>query len=184
MLTLCAQSEATRERTLAALAGLWLVIALPFLTDAACIFPAALFLLATWVVLAVAWVVVGLAGWPRSLRSRPWWFVAVAGCLGAHLSFSDAGLIARVTLSRPWLDAYAREVAPGTAAAHEPRWVGLFLVEQTEEEGGVVFLYTSRGFLDRHGLAYAPGVRRKSLFGGRIIDRPLDGPWHTFVWSF
>jgi hypothetical protein len=184
MLTLPPVSAATRERTLAALAWLWLLIAIPFLTDSACFFPAAIFLLATWVLLAVAWLVAGLTSWSRSRRSQPWWFAAVARCLGVCLTFTDAGLIARVRLSRPWLDAYACEVTPGTASAHESRWVGLFLVEQTDEEDGVVFLYTRGGFIDRHGLAYVPDNQQKSLFGIQLIGRPLDGPWHTFEWKF
>jgi hypothetical protein len=176
-------APAVQGRTHAALAWLWLLAALPHLTDAACPLPVGLLLFATWVLLAVSWLAVGV--FSRSRTGRLWWLAAgVAGCLGVVLAFTDIGLIARVAVSRPWLDVYARQVTPGTAAAHEPRWVGLFLVEQTEEEGGVVFLYTSRGFINRNGLAYVPQEEGTVRFGGRRINDRLHGFWHSFEWKF
>jgi hypothetical protein len=174
---------AFQARTHAALAWLWLLAALPFLTDAACNVLAGLVLLASWSFLAVAWLAVGVVS--RSRTSRLWWLAAgVAGGLGAALAFTDIGLVARVAVSRPWLDAYARQVAPGTAVAHEPRWVGLFLVEQTEEEAGVVFLYTSRSFLNRNGVAWVPPGQGTTRLGSRHIHDCLHGPWHGFEWNF
>ena len=51
-------------RAVAVLAGLWLLAALPFLTDAACDILFGLILFPTWCLLAVAWAFVGGSGWP------------------------------------------------------------------------------------------------------------------------
>jgi hypothetical protein len=170
--------------TLAVLAWLWLLLALPFLTDAACNVFAGLFLFGTWLLLAVAWLFVGLVGLPHSLSSRLWWAAAVAGCLGVGLAFTDAGLLVRVALSQPWLEAYARQVPLDSRdTLHEPQWVGLFRVDGEENRGGAVFLYTSYGYLNRYGLAYIPSEQAFHQFS-RMRKRPLLGEWHVFEWKF
>jgi hypothetical protein len=171
-------------RALAVLAWVWLVLALPFLTDVGCNFLVALFLAGTWLLLAVAWLVVGLARLPRHLPSRSWWLAAAAGCLGPCLMLTDAGLRARLEVSRPRLEAYAREIPTDTGDCyHEPRWVGLFRLDGTENRGGAVFLYTSHSFLNRHGLAYVPTDDRSRDFS-RIRVHPLHGEWCRFDWKF
>jgi hypothetical protein len=61
--------------------------------------------------------------------------------------------------------------------------VGLFLVDGTENRGGAVFLYTSTGWLNRHGVAcIPPGL--ESRYFERRRTWPLLGPWHTFEWKF
>jgi hypothetical protein len=169
---------------LAALAWLWLLAALPFLTDTACNVFAGLLLLLTWVPLALAWAVEALA-WRWHAWSRRWLLAAGAALgLGVALAFTDAGLAARAALSRPWLDAYARGVPlNGGESTHETRLVGLFLVDGTENVDGVVFLYTNQGWLDRYGLAYVPSQQEGVPISHRST-RPLLGRWHAFRWKF
>jgi hypothetical protein len=178
------RSAVPGHRALAVWAWVWLVFALPFLTDAACNILVGLLLLGSWAVLALAWLVLGLVGLPRSLGSRWWWASAVAGCLGVVLALTDVGLAARVALSRPWLEDYARQVPRDKRnSSHEPRWVGLFRVDGTENQGGAVFLYTGTGYLNRYGVAYIPPDERPRDFD-KIRTRPLLGPWESFVWKF
>jgi hypothetical protein len=88
-----------------------------------------------------------------------------------------------VALSRPWLEDYARSVPPGTSESmHDPRWVGLFLVDGTEEHQGAVVLYTSHSWINRHGVMYDPsGAQRPPKF--RNVA-PLVGDWYRFEWKF
>src|SRR5437899_997592 len=86
----------TGERALAVLAWLWLLVARPFLTDVACNLFVGGLLCGTWVLLALAWLLVGLVGLRHSQTGRSWWLAAIAGCLGVGLTFTDAGLVARM----------------------------------------------------------------------------------------
>jgi hypothetical protein len=173
-------------RLLGTLAWLWLVVALPFLTDASCFFLIALVLAGSWLVLGVAWLGLPLV-LPAALstRSGRGWYLsaAAAGLLGLVLAFSDLGLVARVAVSDPWLTAYAAAVPPGTQERPpEPRWVGLFRVNETDEQDGVVMLYTSQDFLNRQGVAR---VRPGKTPPGRVrLVRHLYGPWYAFEWHF
>jgi hypothetical protein len=173
------------ERTLAILAWLWVTVALVFLTDVSCSFGVGVGLLVFWVVLALQWLIMGLAGLPDLRSKRFWWIAAgVAGCFGLVLTFTDVGLVVRTALSRPWLDAYAQKVAVDTRdQLHEPRWVGLFRVDGTENRDGAVFLYTSYGFFNRYGLAYIPPSMQSRKFN-RIRTHPMLGRWYTFEWKF
>ncbi len=171
-------------KLLAVFACLWLLVALPFVTDAACPLFATLGLAIHWLILAFAWLF-GL--WApflvRSSSARRWWLSAgIAGLLGLLLAFTDVGFMFRVALSERALGAYVATVPSGTKnSSHSNRLVGLFLVDGTEENNGAVVLYTSSGFLDRYGIAYVPpgaippsGVSVKHLFG----------PWYRFKWRF
>jgi hypothetical protein len=152
-------------RFLAMLVWLWLLVATPFLTDANCFFPIALPLAASWLVLGAAWLLLPFVS-PGSISSRAGrrWYVATAA-------------------SDPWVRTYVADVAPGTRdALHEPRWVGLFRVNGTEEYDGVVMLYTGWDFLNRQGVAHVlPGKSPPEWF--RRV-RHLYGPWYTFEWKF
>lgn len=195
---------------LAALAWLWLVVALPFITDAACNMFATFVLGFTWMVLALSWLC-GLFAVPflsrawlarlilktfdvtedeivpflfRSSPARLWWASAgLASLLGLLLAFSDAGLILRVALSERALNAYVAAVPPGTQnSSHPNRLVGLFLVDGTEESNGVVALYTSKEFIDRHGIIFVPDG---ATAPGHLWDlRHLHGKWYSFRWHF
>jgi hypothetical protein len=161
------------ERHLAIFTWLWLLATLPFLTDAGCSFFTGTLLFLAWVLLGIAWHFRG-----RRRTAWMWWLTAVApGCLAVVLTVTDIGLAARVALSRDWLDAHAQR-AP---LKHEPQWVGLFWVEQTQREGGGLFLYTGSGIISRYGLAYAPTEQGPTRFGDRLLKGRLDGPWHRFV---
>jgi hypothetical protein len=173
-------------RILALFSWLWLLAAIPFLTDATCCFPIALLLGFSWCVLGAAWLCLPLVN-RSAFTSRSWrrWYFAAAstGLFGLMLAFTDMGLIARVTLCEAWLNSYVADVPSGTSEfKHETRVVGLFGVDGTEEHEGVVLLYTSTGFLDRQGLAHAPpGSNAPSWVR---LDRHLHGDWFHFVWSF
>lgn len=170
--------------SLAAMAWLWLLIAIPFLTDAACNFFAGMALTLFWMLLALAW----LAGLFFASCFSPragylWLSAALAGVLGLLLTFTDLGFQLRVALSERWLTAYVSAVPLGAKdALHSERQVGLFGVDGTEESNGVVLLYTSHSFLDRHGIAYipvgtVPPPQVRSL-------KHLFGPWYSFQWHF
>jgi hypothetical protein len=162
--------------THAALAWL-LLVATPFLID--CDIFADLILFFSWCVLASTWLVLGYAVRPVS---RWWRSAGLACCLGPALAFTDAGLIARVALCRPWLDAYADGVAAGTYDfIEEPHQVGLFRVDGTEERDGVVLLY-SGGFINRNGIAYVPEDKEPPAHLLRV--RHLTGRWYGFIWKF
>src|SRR5271170_5237899 len=83
-------------KVLAVLACLWLMAALPFLTDTGCNILISLGLAASWLVLGIGW----LALLPLSWRSgRRWWsFAGSVGCLGLILAFTNVGLILRIAL--------------------------------------------------------------------------------------
>jgi hypothetical protein len=174
-----AGTNAAIHRTHAALAWSWLLVATPFVTDIDCDLFIGLILFFSWCVLAVVWLGLGYEARPLSR----WWLSAgLAGCLGPALTFTDAGLAARVALCRPWLDAYAEGVAPGTHDfPEEPHRVGLFLVDGTEEYDGAVLLY-SGGFINRTGIAYVPEGQEPPAH--LLHVRRLTGQWYGFVWKF
>jgi hypothetical protein len=180
------EQTGARERTIAVLAWLWLLLALPFLTDAACNMIAAMGLFMAWALLACAWLLIGLAGPAKAWTGKGWWIAAgVAGCLGVGLALTDAGLRVRVAVSRSWLDAYAEQVPADTRdRLHEPRWVGLFRVDGTESIDGTVFLYTSSSYLNRHGIVFVPPEQGAPQISRRRINGRLHGPWHSFTWKF
>jgi hypothetical protein len=171
-------------RAVAVFAWLWLLAALPFVTDAACDILAGLIIFFSWCFLAFWWAGMGAVGWPLPGPARRWWLSAgLAGCLGPALALTDAGLIARVALSRPWLDAHAAGVVAGTNELPEgPHRVGLFVVDETREMDGVVVLYTGSGFLNRNGIARFPDGP-VPLPRIRYV-RHLTGPWYRFEWKF
>jgi hypothetical protein len=172
-------TNAAAHGTHAAFAWTWLLVATPFLTDIDCDILAGLILFFSWCVLAAVWLGLGYAVRPISR----WWLSAgLAGCLGAALAFTDAGLAARVALCRPWLDAYADGVVAGTNDfLEEPHRVGLFLVDGTEERDGAVLLY-SGGFINRNGIAYVPEGQGPPAHVHHV--RHLTGPWYSFEWMF
>jgi hypothetical protein len=162
----------------------WLLAALPFLTDTATPFPFDLCFGATWLALAVAWLVLSIVS-AAGLRWAPWrrWWIAtsVAGVIGLTVAATDFGLVVRLFLCERQLTAYATAVAPGTSdVLQESTSVGLFRVEKTEEYGGAVFLYTNS---KQSGLVYFPGGTSPPYRGG-MKTHHLYGPWHLFRWKF
>ena len=107
--------------------------------------------------------------------------VPTAGALGFALAVTDWGLALRVALCEGTLCSYVDGVLPGAKPDRTPRWVGLFRVEETQEYGGAVYLYTSRSFLNRHGVAYIPPGGNPAP---RIGVHHLYGSWYSFVWRF
>jgi hypothetical protein len=173
-------------RLLAMLAWLWLLVALPFLTDASCVVFVGLALTCGWLGLGVAWLLLPLvARGALSTGARRAWYVAAAaaGVLGLVLAFTDVGLTARVAISDPGLTAYVEEVTSGAGKSPlPPRWVGLFRVNRTLEYDGVVVLFTSQDFIDEQGVAYIPpGKQLPSRFHP---VRHLYGHWFWFNWHF
>jgi hypothetical protein len=172
-------------RILALLGGLWILVAIPFLTDAGCNILVGGVLALCWFVGGLFWYALALSR-PALLRSRPerylWLGIGIVGVLGLLLAKTDIGLIARVALCEETLASYAEQVPPeGEALSLEPRQVGLFYVNRVQNYDGVVFLHTSSyGWLDEAGIAYVkPGTH------ALIIDRRsrhLFGPWYWFYW--
>lgn len=179
------ESDSSYGLILAGLSWLWLLTALPFITDAACNFIAAIVLALTWFALALTWLC-GLFV-PYLLRSssaRLWWSSAgLAGLLGLVLAFSDVGLILRVALSERALNTYVASISPGTQnPIHPNHQVGLFFVDGTEESNGVVALYTSSDFLDRQGIIFVPDAATPP--GHFQSLRHLYGKWYSFWFHF
>jgi hypothetical protein len=175
-------------RLLAVFAWIWLLVAIPFLTDAASPFPIGCGLALSWFALAVAWWTMPFVS-AGGIFSKPWrqhWLLAgIAGALGLCLAFTNIGLIARLYLCDRQLAAYATSFAPGAREVDrdDPAIIGLFNVEETEEYQGAVYLYMGWGFLDRGGLVYFPGIGAPPN-PGRISTHHLYGPWHRFRWRF
>lgn len=171
---------------LVALAWLWLVTVLPFVTDAACNMFIGFALAVSWMLLALVWLCVPLFAYPslRSPRRRSYWLSAgLAGLLGLLLAFNNVGLQLRVALSERWLVEYVATVPPGTRESLHPfRRVGLFWVDGTEEKDGVVLLYTSTSFLNRYGVAHVPDGATPPTHLRNV--RHLFGPWYSFEWKF
>jgi hypothetical protein len=173
-------------RLLAAFAWVWLLVALPEVTNAAGTFPLDLCLALIWLVLAVAWFILPFVS-PGGVRSGPWrrWWLAagVAGAIGLVFGLTDMGLRARLFLCEAEVAAYVTCVDPGTHEHFEPpESVGLFRVDETEEYGGAVLLYTQGGFIDRYGVAYVPPGA--GLPPGTRVERHLYGNWYHFKWKF
>lgn len=176
---------------LAVLAGIWLSIASPFITDVSCNWLVSAVLLVSWIslaCLAIGFVPVYFSLAPP--RPRSWipvhcWLAAVAFlALGLISAVTDLGLILRVKVSEPWLNEYVAQVEAGTSERHEPsRRVGLIFVDETFERQGVILLYSCDcGFLNRCGVAYVPqGARLPGRIG---LLRNLSGRWYSFEWRF
>jgi hypothetical protein len=168
-------------RLLALLAGLWLLVAIPFLTDPACNMFIGVYLTVTLLGLGLGWLCIPIL-FPASLRSRAGLFLYLSSAcpviLGLVLAFTDIGLKVRVAACEPWLTADAAN-APLTPSGvyYEYRLVGLFLVERTEEREGIVFLYTGASFLNPQGLAYNPTGKP---WPSSMETHHLYGPWYSF----
>ncbi len=171
---------------LAVLAWLWLGLTIAFELGLIQFFLFDLLLAAGWLALAVAWLLV-LILLRDSLRPRSgklWYGSATLTLvLGWVLTFAGLGLTVRVALSEPQLLAYVAEVPPGSREfTHEPRRVGLLLIDGDEGFEGLVLLYTPGGFIDREGVAYNPSGR--AMPERTAITGHLYGPWYRFVWRF
>src|SRR5262245_58994079 len=111
------------SRLFACLAWLWLLIGLPFFTDATCHFPAFLFLGGTGFLLAIMWAAFTVA-WPALLRSpnRKYWLsIPLAGALGLLLLQTDWDLTLRIWLSERALSDYVAKTPP-ESNDRIPRW--------------------------------------------------------------
>jgi hypothetical protein len=163
--------------------GLWLLAAVPFLTNPGDLAP--LLFAAAGLLIGLAWLCVLLIPphLPRSAgEACRWASVPLAGLLGLA-AVSGPGLMLRVALCERQLTAYVAGVPPGTGGIHPPKRVGLFSVDETEEYQGIVLLYTDSGFLDRFGVAYVPpGKGPPQVFKVRFSH--LYGPWYRFRWKF
>lgn len=178
-------SSSRRIRVHAILSGIWLLVAVPFLTDVACDMFVGMALSVVWLVLAVFWLVLPSTSPGMTRRDMAWWACAAnAGCLGLVLAFTDIGLITRIALCESSLIAYASEVASdGGELGHDSRRIGLFWVSGEETYQGAVLLYTSQAFLNREGIAYLPpGTSEPTQIPRRL--RHLYGCWYTCVWRF
>jgi hypothetical protein len=175
-------------RMLSWLAWLWLVAALPFLTDASCNLFVGFALSGTWLLLAVAWLVMPFS-MPAFLLQRAarrrWLAAGFAGSLGLILAFTDVGLMIRIALCEASLSGYAAQIPPNDGnSLHVPQPVGLFLVNGEENYQGIIFLYTSSAFINREGVAYVPPSTLPPSQLPRRRLRHLYGPWYCFTWKF
>jgi hypothetical protein len=172
---------------LLACAIIWLLAAIPFLTDTgpAISFDFNVSLVMTWWLLALLWFRVLFASRAK-LHSRPWrrlWVMAGVVCVrGAILVMTDLGLAARLYLCERQVIAYVDGLAPKTAEfPHEPRRVGLFQVVGTWGSPDGASLQTTTGFHDGrpHGLVYLPW-HEGELVHNKSRTNHLYGPWYVF----
>jgi hypothetical protein len=170
-------------RLFVVLAWLWFLLAIPFVTDAACRFDA--FLLLAWSggLIGFVWLVVTLV-YPALLK-RPtrlrWLSVPLAGLLVVVLMVTGWGLLVRVFLCEGSLQDSVANVPANSEADWSPRRVGLFWVEDVKEYDGGVYLFTTQSFVSRHGVAHIPdGIQ----VAPRVSVRHLYGSWYSFEWRF
>ncbi len=172
---------------LAVLAWLWLVTTVVFRVPV-------LVLAGGWLALGAAWVYL-LVGrrfprpWAGDLGFGTAALAAVLGLLGFLQSSSRFGpdLAEQVAQSEPELLAYIGQLAPGSwEIRHEPRRVGVLVIDGTEELDGLVLLYIpaekGRYDINRYGVAYNSSGR--PMPGRTGITEHLYGPWYRFVWWF
>jgi hypothetical protein len=169
-------------RVLVVACWVWLLFALIYFTDAACPFPICLAMLGSGLLIGFVWI--GLSAlWPWLFR-RPtrmvWLSVPAAGFLGL-LCLSDLALALRVKLCEGALSEYVAGVAANGEPPQTEIAVGLFQVRYTQAYDGGVYLFTSQGFLNQHGIAH---LSPNSKPPPRISVRHLYGPWYTFMWRF
>ncbi len=162
----------------------WFLFALIYFTDVACPFNVFLVLGGSGLGLGVVWLVL-TAVWPHLIRHSVcavWLTVPAAGLLGSALLLTSWGLLVRVALSETTLRKCAANAAAAGGVPDEfPEMVGLFWVEDVRVDGGGVYFYTSRSFLNRHGVAYLPPG---SASVPRISVCHLYGSWYSFEWRF
>ena len=170
-------------RVIVVVSWIWLAAAVPFFSDAGISFGLWLLFAGSGVLLAFAWLNLSIfeSGlWQSSTR---WWWgsVPIAIALGLFLQITDRDLDLRVSLCEGSLEKYVAGMPVGNSRDRTSRWVGLFHVEETEQFEGAVYLYTTQGFLDRHGIAFIPpGVQAV----GRKRVQHLHGSWYQFTWHF
>jgi len=173
-------------KILALLTWIWLAVALPCLSDVARSFHTWLLLGSSWLILAVACIILPLFlhGFLEDRSGRVWWLSAVVPvAVGLTLWFTDIGLSLRFALSKSSLDDYVANANREEMKFFQgSRRVGLFLVDGVEEYESAVFLYTSNGFLNRYGIAYVPsGINPPPR---RFLIKNLSGHWYSFGWRF
>lgn len=135
------------------------------------------------VCLAIIWIVLSSLKWAILWQNarKQWFSVPVAGVLGLVLCMNSHWMVkARVMISENRMRDYVAGVAPGTVD-RRMQWIGLMLVEETEEYEGGVYLYTGHEFINRVGVAYLPPDTKPA---GRIRVEHLYGNWYSFVWHF
>jgi hypothetical protein len=170
-------------RLFVGISWLWFACALVFLTDSACPFEILFCLITTGLLIGVFWVLL-TAVWMRLIRMPVcfWWYsVPLVGLLAFVLAVPDVGFRTRVMLSERALADDVERVRNDGLPPDGARRVGLFKVNYTEERDKGVYLFTSQGFFDRHGIAHIPPG---SKVPPRISVRPLFGLWFRFEERF
>jgi hypothetical protein len=166
----------------------WMLLALPQVTNADVDLGWFMCLLFTGPVIGLAWVGYS-AVFPGVLRTSrlrwAWWSVPAAGVFPVVLSATGFGLVARVWLCEAELREFANAVREGRAEVRTgdpPRRVGLFWVYDASGTVDTAYLITARGFIDRYGLAYRPGLAPTD--DSRHDYRHLFGPWYHYREKF
>ncbi len=115
-----------------------------------------------------------------ALQSPKRWLVIPTACAVIALSSAvQFPLRVGFWLSRPSMDALASEVASSPASSFEPRWVGIYRVQQiTRISSGVLLRVAGAGFMDTLGFAHSSSGMPPTLFGEEFS--PLSSGW--FVW--
>jgi hypothetical protein len=169
-------------------AGVWLLLAIPLVTDAG-IGLEAVILAGFGLELSVAWAVTGLV---FLSRKRTWssiaWFLSTpfAGLVAICLASHDIGLTMRIALSESSLKQHVAQAPPGICRQISGKMVGLFLVsEEIECEGTIVLFTASSGLMNRAGLAYIPEGKRMppGEYRYRNIRRVYKN-WYRFEEKF
>jgi len=175
-----------RMGVLGLLAAVWLLVAIPIVTDTGIPGFTALFLLAIGFLLGFIWLGVFCSNPLPRTRAGIFWTLSLpcAGILSVLLTVGDVGLRVRLALCRPSLERYVTTLPPGTNAFSLHQGVGLFWVGSVEGHQGSVLLYTSgSGLMNSTGLAYYPPNSRLPPVTIKRLTH-LSGNWYLFEEKF
>jgi hypothetical protein len=173
-------------RVLGVIASLWVVLAIPFLTDTGYYFLTAFFFLGSGFLLTLIWLIIVIISRSniRNWAEVAWCCLTPYALIVALLATTDLALAVRVAISENSLTQYISTVPAGTCAPVPKQFVGLFWVSETQECQGSVVLFTSAcGFMNRSGLAYIPPGSRIPPGKWREVRRVYRN-WYRFEWKF
>jgi hypothetical protein len=169
----------TGQRLLIGCVCTWFLIALPFVTDAACDYPVVLFLGSTGILIALVWFIYTASGQLQPRAWRWWASVPLVQLLVVILFATDLDLALRVALSENQLEESLKTRQNPTSDS-SPKRVGLFAVSGKQHYDGGVYFYTSTGFNNHWGVAKIP----PGQLPPKVTACRLYGQWYKFKKEF
>ena len=148
-------------------------------------FTVALFAVALFGLTTVAWLVAAVLA-VAARRFDPVLVVPpVLLGLVIGVGLTDLPLRARFAVARPAFEEAVAARGEAGSDAPCPERVGTFRIFWCSTDGSITHFYTSGGFLDAVGFAYAPdGVPADSYLEGAMSYDLLRTSWYTFSQAF